>query len=337
MSGERELNSFASRRVLVTGASGFIGSHLAEMLVEAGAEVTALSEYNSFNDWGWLERSPQVDRMRVVTGDIRDPHLCHTLVERSEIVFNLAALIPIPYSYRAPASYVDTNVKGTLNLAQASRAHGVQRFIQVSTSEVYGTAQYVPIDEYHPLAGQSPYSATKIGADAIAMSFYYSFNLPVSIARPFNTYGPRQSARAVISNIIAQLAAGIQEVRLGDTRTTRDFTFVRDTCRGLMAIANMQGGLGEVYNIGSNFEISIGDLFELIAREMEMPARIVADSARIRPGKSEVLRLWCNNEKLRAATGFQPEIPLREGIRRTVQWFRQSENLARYKPDIYNV
>lgn len=326
-----------STRVVVTGASGFIGSHLAELLVSEGAQVTALCEYNSFNDWGWLERSACVDAMRIVTGDIRDPHFCEELVKGAEIVFHLAALIPIPYSYRAPASYVDTNVKGTLNLCQASRASGVARFIQTSTSEVYGTAQYVPIDEKHPLNGQSPYSATKIGADAIAMSFYYAFGLPVTIARPFNTYGPRQSARAVIPAIVSQLASGKEEVSLGDTRTTRDFTFVKDTCRGLMAVATMDAGAGEVFNIGSNSEIMIGDLFTLIAGLMDSKARIVSDATRLRPAKSEVFRLWCDNRKLRDATGFQPSTPLADGLKQTICWFREPETLARYKPDIYNV
>lgn len=326
-----------SKRVLVTGASGFIGSHLAELLANEGARVTALCEYNSFNDWGWLERSPFLDAIEIVTGDIRDPYFCEQAVKGAEIVFHLAALIPIPYSYRAPASFVETNVQGTLNLCQAARANGSPRFIQTSTSEVYGTAQYVPIDEKHPLSAQSPYSATKIGADAVAMSFYNAFGLPVTIARPFNTYGPRQSARAVIPTIISQLASGRDEVHLGDTRTTRDFTFVRDTCRGLMAVATMDGGAGEIYNIGSNQEISIHDLFHLIAGLMESGAKIVTDADRVRPEKSEVMRLWCDNRKLRDATGFAPSTSLIDGLRETIAWFRKPESLARYKPAIYNV
>ncbi len=326
-----------STRVLVTGASGFIGSHLAEILAAEGAKVTALCEYNSFNDWGWLEKSPCLGAMQIVTGDIRDPHFCQDLVKDAEIVFHLAALIPIPYSYRAPASYVDTNIKGTLNLCQAARTHGGPRFIQTSTSEVYGTAQYVPIDEKHPLQPQSPYSATKIGSDSIAMSYYSAFGLPVTIARPFNTYGPRQSARAVIPTIISQLASGRSEIDLGDTSTTRDFTFVKDTCRGLIAVATMDGGAGETYNIGSNYEISIHDLFHQIAGIMNSKSRIVCDAARLRPEKSEVKRLWCDNSKLRQACGFQPSTPLADGLKQTIDWFREPESLARYKPAIYNV
>ena len=251
----------AEKRVLVTGADGFIGSHLVERLVQQqGASVRALVQYNSFNSWGWLEELPSLDGVEVVSGDIRDPHFCHGLLAGIDVVFHLAALIPIPYSYVAPDSYVDTNVKGTLNLCQAARANRIEKFVQTSTSEVYGTAQYVPIDEKHPLVPQSPYSATKIAADSMALSFFYSFDLPLVVARPFNTYGPRQSSRAVIPTIISQLAAGIREVRLGDVTTTRDFTFVQDTCRGLIAIAELDGGHGEVFNIGSSAEISIGAL-----------------------------------------------------------------------------
>ena len=329
--------SMSSKHVLVTGASGFIGSHLTELLVQEGAKVRALAEYNSFNDWGWLEGSPCRHSVEVVTGDIRDPHFCIDLVKDIEVLFHLAALIPIPYSYRAPDCYVDTNVKGTLNLCQAARSRGVQRFIHTSTSEVYGTAQYVPIDEKHPLNGQSPYSATKIGADAIAQSFYYAFQLPVWTARPFNTYGPRQSARAVIPSIISQIAAGKKQIELGDVRTTRDFTYVQDTCRGLLAIAGMSDGCGQVFNIGSNSEISVKDLFELIADLMDSDARVVTDQARLRPEKSEVFRLWCNNGKLRQATGFTPSVSLREGLKNTIHWFQQPQNLSRYKVDLYNV
>jgi NAD dependent epimerase/dehydratase len=327
----------ASKRILVTGADGFIGSHLVELLVAEGAQVVALAQYNSFNDWGWLETLPCLPQVRVVTGDIRDPHFCVGLLKNVDIVFHLAALIPIPYSYLAPSSYVDTNVVGTLNVCQAALATGIERLIHVSTSEVYGTANYVPIDEQHPLQAQSPYSATKIGADAIATSFQKSFGLPVVIARPFNAYGPRQSARAVIPTIISQLAAGKTEINLGETETTRDFTFVQDTCRGMLAIAGHEGGLGEVFHIGSNHEITIGALFQLIVELMNSSATIQVDSARKRPEKSEVFRLWCNNDKLAAATGFRPQTSLREGLAETVNWFRQPEHLKRYKTELYNV
>jgi NAD dependent epimerase/dehydratase len=324
-------------RVLVTGADGFIGSHLCEQLVAAGGKVRALSLYNSFNDWGWLEQVGCLPQIEVMTGDVRDPDFCDLLTRDIDIVFHLAALIPIPYSYRAPASFVDTNVKGTLHLCQAARRNGVKRFMQTSTSEVYGTAQYVPIDEKHALQPQSPYSATKIASDCIALSFHYSFGFPVVVARPFNTYGPRQSARAVIPSIIIQLAAGKTEVSLGNLTATRDFTFVEDTCRGFQAIAEMQGGEGEVFHIGSNHEISVGDLFQLIAEIMRSKATIVADQARLRPEKSEVQRLRCDNAKLREASAFVPQIRLREGLERTVRWFAQPENLRRYKGDLYNV
>jgi NAD dependent epimerase/dehydratase len=325
------------QRILVTGADGFIGSHLAELLVKQQAEVVALVQYNSFNSWGWLDQSPCARNMRIESGDIRDPHFCNELVRDIDIILHLAALIPIPYSYRAPESYIETNVKGTLNLCQAARAHGVKKFVHTSTSEVYGSAQYVPIDEKHPLTPQSPYSASKIAADSIALSFYYSFQLPVVVARPFNTYGPRQSARAVIPTIISQLANGRSEVHLGDLTTTRDFTFVEDTCRGLIAITNLDKGVGEVFHIGSDHEISIGDLFKLISEIMGAEARITQDDQRLRPQKSEVLRLRCDNGKLRQASGFEPTISLMEGLTRTVDWFRDKSNLSRYKGDLYNV
>jgi NAD dependent epimerase/dehydratase len=327
----------AGKNVLVTGADGFIGSHLTESLVHRNATVRALSLYNSFNDWGWLEGLPCAQQISVVTGDVRDAHLCEELVRDIDVVFHLAALIPIPYSYRAPSSFVETNVTGTLNMCQAALRAGVQRFVHVSTSEVYGTAKYVPIDESHPLQPQSPYSATKIGADAVAKSFHASFGLPVAIARPFNAYGPRQSARAVIPTIIAQIAAGLDRVELGDTETTRDFTFVKDTCAGMIAIAELESDLGEVFNIGSNFEISIGDLFRVIADLMGGPAKLASNPLRMRPKNSEVLRLWCNNEKLARAAGFRPATSLPDGLARTVEWFRQPGNLVRYKPGLYNV
>lgn len=326
-----------NKRVLVTGADGFIGSHLVEHLLRAGAHVTALAQYNSFNFWGCLEDLPSLNQIQVVTGDIRDSHFCLSLAQKVEVVFHLAALIPIPYSYRAPESYVDTNIKGTLNLCQAALKGAVQKFIHLSTSEVYGTAKYVPIDEKHPLQPQSPYSASKIGADAIASSFYSSFQLPVIIARPFNVYGPRQSARAVIPAIISQIAAGTKKVKLGDLTTTRDFTFVDDMCRGLLAVASLDSGLGEVFNIGSDLEISIGELFRLIAGIMSSDAEVRLDKDRLRPAESEVRRLRCNGRKLRDACGFHPEISLREGLKQTVAWFESPNNLRRYKGSLYNV
>jgi NAD dependent epimerase/dehydratase len=326
------------KRVLVTGADGFIGSHLVERLVQQGASVRALVQYNSFNFWGWLEELPSLEGVQAVSGDIRDPHFCHGLLADIDVVFHLAALIPIPYSYVAPDSYLDTNVKGTLNLCQAARANRIEKFVHTSTSEVYGTAQYVPIDEKHPLVPQSPYSATKIAADSLALSFFYSFDLPLVVARPFNTYGPRQSSRAVIPTIISQLAAGIREVRLGDVTTTRDFTFVQDTCRGLIAIAELDGGQGEVFNIGSSAEISIGALFDLIATSMGVgTAAPLRDEERMRPPGSEVQRLWCDGTKLARATGFKPQTSLVEGLGITIAWFSDPRNLQRYKTHLYNV
>jgi NAD dependent epimerase/dehydratase len=325
------------KRILITGADGFIGSHLTELTTGVAAHVRALVKYNSFNDWGWLEGLSCLPDIEVVTGDICDPQFCRKLAEGIDVIFHLAALIPIPYSYRSPDSYVDTNVRGTLNLCHAALAAGVRRFVHTSTSEVYGTAQYVPIDEKHPLHAQSPYSATKIGADAIASSFFCSFELPAVIARPFNTYGPRQSARAVIPTIITQLAAGRSEVELGDLTATRDFTYVEDTCRGLMAVARLDNGMGEVFHIGSNSEISVRDLCHLIARLMGSNAAIVQNSSRMRPPGSEVYRLCCDNRKLCQASGFRPEVPLEEGLRRTIAWFQTDGNLRRYKEHLYNV
>jgi NAD dependent epimerase/dehydratase len=331
------MGKLSNSRVLVTGADGFIGSHLAEQLVATGARVRALSQYNSFNDWGWLEQTGCLKQIEVITGDVRDPHFCEELTRDIDIVFHLAALIPIPYSYRAPDSFVDTNVKGTLYLCQAARKNGVKRFIQTSTSEVYGTAQYVPIDEKHPLQPQSPYSATKIASDCIALSFHYSFELPVVVARPFNTYGPRQSARAVIPSIIIQAAAGSANISLGNLTATRDFTYVEDTCRGFLAIAEMEGGEGEVFHVGSNQEIAIGDLVKLVADIMGCSICVVCDQERLRPENSEVQRLKCDNSKLRKASEFSPQIPLRDGLERTIRWFTQPENLRRYKGYLYNV
>jgi NAD dependent epimerase/dehydratase len=321
------------KNVLVTGGDGFIGSHLVEHLVRAGARVTALVQYNSFNFWGWLENIPALDEIQVVSGDIRDTHFCQTLLEKIDLVFHLAALIPIPYSYRAPESYVETNIRGTLNICQAALSHQVEKVIHTSTSEVYGTAEYLPIDERHPLRPQSPYSASKIGADAIATSFKYSFGLPVVIARPFNTYGPRQSARAVIPTIISQIAAGEHRVKLGNLTTTRDFTYVDDTCRGLIAIAGLEAG--EIFHIGSDTEISVSDLFKLIADLMESDAEIEIESERKRADDSEVLRLRCDSKKLRDRSAFCPTVSLREGLERTIAWRRT--NLQRYKYHLYNV
>lgn len=329
--------SLKQKRVLVTGADGFIGSHLVERLWREGAQITALAQYNSFNSWGWLEDLDCLKDIRVETGDVRDAHFCHELTRGAEVVFHLAALIPIPYSYKAPDSYVDTNVRGTLNLCQAARAQGVAKFIHTSTSEVYGTAQYVPIDEKHPLQPQSPYSATKIGADAVALSFHHAFELPVIVARPFNTYGPRQSARAVIPTVISQIAAGKREVSMGDLTTTRDFTFVKDTCEGFLAIAGLEGRSGEVFNIGSNQEIAMGDLFRLIADVMHSDCVVTQDPQRLRPPGSEVQRLRCDNTKLFEASGFRPQTSLRDGLACAAAWFRDERNLRRYKQDIYNV
>lgn len=324
-------------RCLVTGADGFIGSHLVEMLVARGYRVRALAQYNSFNHWGWLEGLPCLDEIEVVVGDVRDPHFCRQLVKGVDVVFHLAALIAIPYSYVAPDSYIETNVRGTLNVCQAALDAGVRRFIHTSTSEVYGTARYVPIDEAHPLQPQSPYSASKIGADAIAQSFHSSFGLPVTVARPFNTYGPRQSARAVIPTIITQIAAGKQRIELGDLSPTRDFNYVEDTCRGFLALAECDAAVGEVVNIGSNSEISVGDTVKLIAELMGREIEVTQDEQRLRPAGSEVFRLWCDNRKIERLTGFQPQVSLREGLKRTIAWFTDPDNLRRYKPHRYNV
>ena len=323
--------------VLVTGADGFIGSHLVEMLVTQGHEIIALSQYNSFNNWGWLEDVNCKSMIEVLTGDIRDPHFCKHITKDVDIIFHLAALIAIPYSYIAPDSYVDTNIKGTLNICQAARENGNIRVIHTSTSEVYGTAQYVPIDENHPLQPQSPYSATKIAADAMAMSFFNAFELPVTIARPFNTYGPRQSARAVIPAIITQIASGMKEIKLGDVTPTRDFNYVEDTCNGFIALAESSNTIGEVVNIGSNFEISVGDTLNIIKELMNSDVEFVIDEQRIRPEKSEVFRLWCDNTKIEKLTGFKPQVGIQEGLKRTIDWITRPNNLKSYKAEIYNV
>lgn len=325
------------KRVLVTGADGFIGSHLTEMLVREGYQVRALALYNSFNDWGWLETIKDLDKVEVVTGDVRDPFFCNEITKDIDVVFHLAALIAIPYSYVAPASYVDTNINGTLNICKAAMENKVKRVIHTSTSEVYGTAMYVPIDEKHPIQPQSPYSASKIGADAMAMSFFNSFSLPLTIARPFNTYGPRQSARAVIPTIISQIASGMKEIKLGDVTPTRDFNYVTDTCRGFIALMKSEESIGQTVNIGSNFEISIGDTLNLIKKIMKSDVTFLTDEQRIRPVKSEVHRLWCDNSLIRKLTGFEPEYSIERGLEETVNWFLKAENLKKYKSGIYNV
>lgn len=325
------------KTALVTGADGFIGSHLTEALVRHGYAVKALSQYNSFSYWGWLEDADCLSEIEVLQGDVRDPHYCKTITKDVDVVFHLAALIAIPYSYVAPDSYVDTNVRGTLNICQAALENGVGRVLHTSTSEVYGTARYVPIDEKHPLQPQSPYSASKIGADAIASSFHNAFDLPLVVVRPFNTYGPRQSSRAVIPTIITQIASGATSIKLGDLSPTRDFNYVADTCRGFIELAECDDAIGEVVNIGSNNEISIGDTLALIGDLMGADPQIFKDNQRLRPDNSEVFRLWCDNTRIRELTGFEPEYSLREGLARTIEWFRDPANLAKYKPHIYNV
>jgi NAD dependent epimerase/dehydratase len=312
---------------LVTGADGFIGSHLTEMLLQKGCKVRALSQYNSFNYWGWLEDIPMNSNLEVITGDVRDPHFCREIVKGVDIIFHLASLIAIPYSYVAPDSYVDTNVKGTLNICQAAKENGNIRVIHTSTSEVYGTAMYVPIDEKHPKQPQSPYSASKIGADMMAMSFYNAFDLPVTIARPFNTYGPRQSARAVIPTIITQIANGVKEIKLGDLSPTRDFNYVEDTCRGFIALAESDKTIGKEINIASNSEISIQDTLDLIKRVMSSDVEFISDIQRIRPEKSEVFRLFGDNSLINELTGYKPQYNIRMGIEATCKWFSNIDNL----------
>jgi NAD dependent epimerase/dehydratase len=330
------MSDLKRKKVLVTGADGFIGSHLTEMLVGKGCKVRALSQYNSFNYWGWLE-DIDFDGIEVVCGDVRDLNYCREITKDIDIVFHLAALIAIPYSYVAPDSYVATNVTGTLNICQAARDNGCERVVHTSTSEVYGTAQYVPIDEKHPLQPQSPYSASKIGADAMAMSFFNAFNLPVTVARPFNTYGPRQSTRAVIPTIITQIANGKKQIKLGDVSPTRDFNYVMDTCRGFIALAESDKTIGETVNIGSNFEISVGDTLNKIKEIMNSDVEFITDDQRLRPEKSEVFRLWCDNSKIHELTGFKPEYSIDQGLKATIDWFTQPDNLSKYKADIYNV
>lgn len=328
-----------NKTVLLTGADGFIGSHLAERLLEEGCKVRAFVYYNSFNSWGWLDTLPRETRNRfdVFAGDIRDPNGVRTAMKGVDVVFHLAALIAIPFSYHSPDSYIDTNVKGTLNIVQAAKDLGIERVLVTSTSEVYGTAQFVPITELHPKQPQSPYSASKIGADSIADSFYRSFDLPLTIVRPFNTYGPRQSARAVIPTIITQLLNGMEEIKLGDITPTRDLLFVRDTANGFVEIAKADSLIGHEVNIATQSEISVGDLAAEMIKQINPNARIIQDEQRLRPAKSEVFRLFGSNEKLKQHTPWQQQYSLEQGIEATINWFRQPENLARYKAEIYNL
>jgi len=331
--------NLAGKKVVVTGADGFIGSHLTEALVAHGADVTAFCYYNSFNSLGWLDTIPAETsaQLRIFMGDVRDPNGVRESLRGADAVFHLAALIGIPFSYHSPDSYVDTNVKGTLNVLQAARDLELERVVVTSTSEVYGTALYVPIDEKHPRQGQSPYSATKIGGDAMADAFYRSFDLPVVTVRPFNTYGPRQSARAVIPTIITQLLAGVSELKLGSVTPTRDLNYVADTAAGFIALAECDAAIGRDVNVGNGREISVGDLAAKLIEITGADARIVTDEVRLRPGKSEVERLLASNELVAELTGWAPQVSLDEGLRRTVEWFSDENNRARYKWDTYNV
>ena len=324
-------------KILVTGAEGFIGSHLTELLVNEGYDVRAMIQYNSFNNWGWIDTFDDAikKKLDIFAGDVRDPNGVRTAMEGCDAVFHLAALIAIPYSYHSPDMYVDTNIKGTLNILQAARDLHTERILVTSTSEVYGTAQYVPIDEKHPYQGQSPYSATKIGADRLAESFFRSFDLPVTIVRPFNTYGPRQSARAVIPTIITQLLSGMKEIKLGSLTPTRDFNYVKDTARGFLEIYRSDKTIGEEINIATQKEISIGELAEELIRQIDPSAKIVCDEQRVRPEKSEVNRLLGSNEKIRRLTNWEPQYTFEEGIAETIAFLR--ENLDKYKADIYNL
>ena len=331
--------NLTNQKVLVTGSDGFIGSHLVEALLEEGCQVKAFVYYNSFNSWGWLD-TLSIEKQKsieIFAGDVRDPNGVRQAVKGVDVVFHLAALIGIPFSYHSPDSYVDTNIKGTLNILQACRDYDIQRVIITSTSEVYGTAQYAPIDEKHPLQGQSPYSASKIGADKIAESFYRSFGTPVVIARPFNTYGPRQSARAVIPTIITQLLSGKEEIHLGSLHPTRDLNYVSDTCKGFIALAECDDAIGKEVNIGSGQEISIGDLANKIISMVNPDARVISEDSRKRPENSEVERLLCDNTLIKNLTGWSPKVSIKEGLINTIEWFKNKENLARYKADIYNV
>lgn len=331
------------KKILITGADGFIGSHLTEELVRQGYQVKAFVYYNSFNSWGWLDSSTDhiKKELEIFAGDIRDPHGVKEAMKGCDAVLHLAALIAIPYSYHSPDTYIDTNIKGTLNVLQAARELGISKVVHTSTSEVYGTARYVPIDEEHPLQGQSPYSASKIGADQIAMSFYKSFETPVSIIRPFNTYGPRQSARAVIPTIITQLASGKKKIKLGSLHPTRDFNYIKDTVSGFISVLNSDKSVGEVINIGSNYEVSIGETVELISEIMNVQVEVETDDQRIRPDKSEVERLWADNSKAKQLLNWEPKYAGKDGFRRglkeTIEWFTNKDHLKMYKADVYNI
>ena len=332
-----------NKKILVTGADGFIGSHLTEYLISLGCQVRAFVFYNSFGSWGWLDHLPKQikDNLDIFLGDIRDPHGVKKSAQGCDVIMHLAALIGIPYSYHSPDAYVDTNVKGTLNVVQAARELAIEKVVHTSTSEVYGTAQFVPITEQHPLQGQSPYSASKIGADQIALSFYNSFKTPVSVIRPFNTFGPRQSARAIIPTIITQIMHGSRTLKLGALHPTRDFTYVQDTIRGFVAIAQAEQALGEVINIGSNFEISMKETAQLIAEAMNVQVDFVQESQRLRPEKSEVERLWADNKKAKKLVQWEPNYGGREGFKRalleTIPWFLTGDNVKQYKAEIYSI
>lgn len=331
------------KKILVTGADGFIGSHLTEELLSMGCSVRAFVLYNSFNSWGWLDDTPRSlqDNLEVFPGDIRDPQRVREAVQGCQVVIHLAALVAIPYSYHSPDTYVETNIKGTLNILQAARNLGVEKVVHTSTSEVYGTARFTPINEEHPLSGQSPYAATKIAADQMAMAFYHSFNTPVAIIRPFNTYGPRQSARAVIPTVITQMASGQRIIKLGSTHPTRDFNYVKDTARGLICGAQAEAAIGEVINLGTGYEITIGGLVECIAGLMQVELEIESESERVRPVKSEVERLLADNGKAKRLLDWEPRYAgpegLKKGLAETINWFSQEENLKKYRPGVYNI
>lgn len=330
--------NWKGKKVLVTGAEGFIGSHLTERLVELGAEVTALVQYNSFNNWGWIDTFDENTKnsINVITGDIREYDNVKRMVKGQEVIMHLAALIAIPYSYLSPMAYVRTNVEGTTNVLEACRDEAnIERIVHTSTSETYGTALYVPIDEKHPMQGQSPYSASKIGADKMAESFYRSFNLPITTLRPFNTYGPRQSARAVIPTIISQILAGKREIKLGSLTPTRDFNFVKDTAEAFVKVAESDKTIGEVINAGSNYEITIGDTVKKIINIIGEDVKILCDEERIRPENSEVNRLWADNTKIKTLTDWSPKYTLDEGLAETIKWIKN--NMDKFKTDIYNV